>query len=98
MIIPFSGIFETKIFDMEDAAKEAYFKEQGATRLFSLIICQANLLISLIDHSALEKIIVSGFKALQLIYFFTAGADEVKAWTVQVRTHKWQQLFYNFKS
>lgn len=34
--------------------------------------------------SALDKIIVQGYKALQLIYFFTAGHDEVKAWTIQV--------------
>ena len=34
--------------------------------------------------SALEKIIVQGYKALQLMYFFTAGHDEVKAWTIQV--------------
>lgn len=33
--------------------------------------------------SVLEKIIVQGFKALQLQYFFTAGEDEVKAWIVQ---------------
>ncbi|XP_059488298.1 obg-like ATPase 1 [Neocloeon triangulifer] len=64
IIIPFSGIFESKIFDMDDAAKEAYLKEQGTT-------------------SALDKIIVQGYKSLQLIYFFTAGPDEVKAWTVQ---------------
>lgn len=31
----------------------------------------------------LEKIILTGYKALQLEYFFTAGPDEVKAWTVQ---------------
>lgn len=34
--------------------------------------------------SQLDKIIVTGYKALQLEYFFTAGADEVKAWTIQV--------------
>merc|ERR1712002_163801 len=33
--------------------------------------------------SVLDKIIVQGFKALQLQYFFTAGEDEVKAWTIQ---------------
>jgi len=33
--------------------------------------------------SALDKIIVTGYKALGLIYFFTCGADEVKAWTIQ---------------
>lgn len=33
--------------------------------------------------SALDKIIVTGYKALGLVYFFTCGADEVKAWTIQ---------------
>jgi len=36
--------------------------------------------------SALDKIIVQGYKALQLEYFFTAGEDEVKAWTIQKGT------------
>ena len=35
---------------------------------------------------ALDKIILSGFKALQLEYFFTSGTDEVKAWTIQKGT------------
>lgn len=35
--------------------------------------------------SALDKIIIQGYKALQLQYFFTAGHDEVKAWTIQVK-------------
>lgn len=35
--------------------------------------------------SALSKIITTGFKALQLQYFFTAGKDEVKAWTILVK-------------
>merc|ERR1711902_105465 len=34
----------------------------------------------------LEKIIVQGYKALGLQYFFTAGPDEVKAWTIQKGT------------
>jgi len=33
--------------------------------------------------STLDKIIVQGYKALQLIYFFTGGHDEVKAWIIQ---------------
>jgi len=37
-------------------------------------------------QSALEKIIVTGYKALGLSYFFTAGKDEVKAWTIQKGT------------
>jgi obg-like ATPase 1 len=36
--------------------------------------------------SALEKIIVQGYKALSLMYFFTSGEDEVKAWTIQKGT------------
>ncbi|XP_049823048.1 obg-like ATPase 1 [Aethina tumida] len=36
--------------------------------------------------SALDKIVVQGYKALQLEYFFTAGPDEVKAWTIQKGT------------
>lgn len=34
--------------------------------------------------SALDKIVKTGYKALQLEYFFTSGKDEVKAWTIQV--------------
>uniref|UniRef100_A0A383WNJ8 Obg-like ATPase 1 n=1 Tax=Tetradesmus obliquus TaxID=3088 RepID=A0A383WNJ8_TETOB len=33
--------------------------------------------------SALAKIITTGFKAIHLIYFFTAGADEVKCWQIR---------------
>ncbi|KAL6761534.1 P-loop containing nucleoside triphosphate hydrolase protein [Haematococcus lacustris] len=36
--------------------------------------------------SALPKIITQGFKAIQLIYFFTAGADEVKCWQIKRNT------------
>jgi obg-like ATPase 1 len=36
--------------------------------------------------SALEKIILAGYRSLQLCYFFTSGTDEVKAWTIQVGT------------
>lgn len=36
--------------------------------------------------NALEKIILTGYKALQLMYYFTSGEDEVKAWTIQKNT------------
>jgi len=36
--------------------------------------------------SALDKIIVTGFKSLGLQYFFTVGEDEVRAWTIQRHT------------
>jgi len=37
-------------------------------------------------QTVLPKIIKSGFSILQLQYFFTAGKDEVKAWTIQKGT------------
>lgn len=36
--------------------------------------------------SSLEKIILNGYNALGLMYFFTSGEDEVKAWTIQKGT------------
>ncbi|KAI6182906.1 Obg-like ATPase 1 [Aphelenchoides bicaudatus] len=36
--------------------------------------------------SALDKIVKTGYGALQLEYFFTAGKDEVRAWTIQKGT------------
>ena len=34
-------------------------------------------------ESCLEKIIKTGFKTINLIYFFTAGPDEVKCWQIR---------------
>ncbi|ORY08243.1 GTP-binding protein PTD004 [Basidiobolus meristosporus CBS 931.73] len=36
--------------------------------------------------SNFPKIIVAGYKALQLIYYFTGGPDEVRAWTIRKNT------------
>lgn len=36
--------------------------------------------------SCLNRIILNGYKALGLMYYFTAGEDEVKAWTIQPNT------------
>jgi obg-like ATPase 1 len=36
--------------------------------------------------SSMPKIITTGYQALQLIYFFTAGNDEVRAWTIRKLT------------
>ena len=30
------------------------------------------------------QVIKTGFKAIRLIYFFTAGEDEVKCWTIRL--------------
>jgi obg-like ATPase 1 len=35
-----------------------------------------------VQGSQLEKIIVQGYHILNLVHFFTAGEDEVKAWTI----------------
>lgn len=40
--------------------------------------------IFICPHSSLPKIIVNGYKTLNLQYFFTTGPDEVRAWTIQV--------------
>merc|ERR1719321_1679244 len=34
-------------------------------------------------ESQMGKIIVTGYHALQLIHFYTAGSDEVKCWTIR---------------
>lgn len=34
--------------------------------------------------SQLPHIILAGYKSLQLIHYFTAGPEEVRAWTVRV--------------
>jgi len=67
IMIPFSGVLEHKLADMDPDAKQSYLQEHKT-------------------HSALDKIIVQGYKALQLQYFFTSGHDEVKAWTIQKGT------------
>ena len=36
--------------------------------------------------SVLPKIIVTGYNTLQLVYFFTGGSDEVRAWTIRKNT------------
>jgi obg-like ATPase 1 len=36
--------------------------------------------------SVMPKIIVMGYAALQLIYYFTGGPDEVRAWTIRKNT------------
>ncbi|KAJ1973346.1 Obg-like ATPase [Dimargaris xerosporica] len=41
---------------------------------------------SLGTNSSLPKIVVAGYQALQLVYFFTGGPDEVRAWTIRKLT------------
>ncbi|CAB5292575.1 unnamed protein product [Rhizophagus irregularis] len=37
-------------------------------------------------QSSFPRIIVAGYQALQLMYFFTCGPDEVRAWTIRKHT------------
>ena len=37
-------------------------------------------------RSMVAKIIKAGYQALDLIYYFTAGADEVRCWTIRKLT------------
>ncbi|XP_002124995.2 obg-like ATPase 1 [Ciona intestinalis] len=68
VLIPFSGAFELKLAEMaDDAERKAYLEEQYKDSV----------------GSALSKIVITGFKCLGLQYFFTAGEDEVKAWTIK---------------
>lgn len=66
-VIPFSGILENKLLEMNQEQRTTFLQENKT-------------------QSALDKIILTGYKALQLCYFFTSGKDEVKAWTIQKGT------------
>ncbi len=69
-VIPFSVAYEAKLLDLATNDPDARKKLIEETGA----------------PSVLEKIIVTGYKMLQLIYYFTVGTDEVKAWTIQVGT------------
>lgn len=49
----------------------------------NIVVCYCTYIFNF-NFSALDKIVKTGYKALQLEYFFTCGKDEVKAWTIQV--------------
>jgi len=38
------------------------------------------------QKSMIPKIIRAGYNALDLVYFFTAGKDEVRCWTIRRQT------------
>eukprot|EP00871_Galdieria_phlegrea_P003606 jgi/Galph1/4246/GphlegSOOS_G2921.1 len=69
-IIPFSAELESKLVEMEKENPE----------LAQQYLKENN------TTSALPKIIRAGYQALNLIYFFTAGEDEVKCWTIRKGT------------
>lgn len=71
LIIPFSASLESKLVDLE--ANEG--KEAAEAYLKEVG-----------TTSALNKIVKTGYRGLRLIYFFTAGPDEVKCWTIRSGT------------
>lgn len=68
LIIPFSAALEAKLLDIE-----ANDGEEAAEAYLK----------ETGTTSALKKIVKTGYRALRLIYFFTAGKDEVKCWTIR---------------
>ncbi|KAF8774991.1 hypothetical protein HU200_005039 [Digitaria exilis] len=78
-ILPFSCAFEQKLVDMPEDEAAKYCAENQITR-------QDNLHLSIMSCSMIPKIIKTGFAAIHLIYFFTAGPDEVKCWQIRRQT------------
>lgn len=68
ILIPFSGTFEQKFASAASEGPEALDEFKKS--------CGNTV-------SVLPKIIVAGYAALHLGYFFTAGHDEVRAWTIR---------------
>jgi obg-like ATPase 1 len=66
-IIPFSVKFEQHLKEVEAEGADAKEKFLKEAKVPSM----------------LNKIITKGYEALNLINFFTTGADEVRAWTIQ---------------
>ncbi len=72
-IIPFSVAVEQHFSELKtQEEKDAYAKE-----------LQEKYELEKPVTSVLPKIIVSGYQAMSLQYFFTGGADEVRAWTIR---------------
>jgi len=69
-VIPFSAVYEFKLQEMSNENDRKTFIDTQGGGA----------------PSVMEKIIVNGYKALQLCYFFTAGEDECKCWTIQMGT------------
>lgn len=68
ILIPFSGILENQLSQMTTPEeKEEYLKS-----------LQAKYEVPNPVTSVLPKIVVSGYNALSLQYFFTGGPDEVR--------------------
>jgi len=63
-MIPYSGVWESQLQDLEGEEYKAKVAEMGA-------------------ESALPKIKLTAFNMINLIYFFTQGPKEVRAWVIR---------------
>mmetsp|Transcript_10510 Transcript_10510/g.29691 ORF Transcript_10510/g.29691 Transcript_10510/m.29691 type:complete len:387 (-) Transcript_10510:279-1439(-) len=72
LVIPFSVAFEQEVMDAEIS---------GGMPAKKKYMDEAGA------RTIIPKIIKSGYKALNLIHYFTAGKDEVRAWSVKVGTY-----------
>lgn len=91
LLIPFSGVLEQKVCicrrpECEEAIQMTHFDWLLFNQLSLMSPEERETYTKEIGaNSALPKIIVAGYQALQLVYYFTGGADEVRAWTIRVR-------------
>lgn len=76
VLIPFSGSLEAQLNELKTVEeKDAYMKS-----------LQEKYEVPSPITSVLPKIVVAGYQALSLIYFFTGGPDEVRCWTIRKNT------------
>lgn len=80
-IIPYSCEYELKMFNEQEEKK--LVKEEPKEETKEPIKAEAK---PITEISMLPKIIKTGYQILDLIYFFTAGHDEVKCWTIREGT------------
>lgn len=73
VMIPFSGVLEGKMGPLPQTQHAEIIKEALESNKVPIPATPIT--------SILPKIITTGYSALQLMYFFTAGPGEVRAWT-----------------
>ena len=69
-MIPYSAAFESEVIDAGPDDKEAQLAKAKELGSTSMV----------------DRIIKAGYRNLQLCHFFTAGADEVRCWTIREGT------------
>ena len=80
-IIPYSADFENKLFEKQQskaAAKEEVKEDEIKEKKEGEVSDES--------MSMIDRIVKTGYKTLDLIYYFTMGADEVKCWTIREGT------------